>query len=61
MAAPKLNRAWICDVSPTLRAVLCDRGSITLTRHGQTTTTIDPAEARKLIDAWQTTRRETSA
>lgn len=53
-----LRRAWIADLSPTLKVVIDDRGNLVLTRHGTETTVVNSSEARKLLDAMQATRKE---
>jgi hypothetical protein len=47
----KLARGWIIDLSPTLRAVIDERGTIVFTRHGTSVFTVNAGEARKLEQA----------
>lgn len=56
-----LKRGWIADLSPTLKAVIDERGNVSLTRHGTDTFTVNQSEATKLINAWNTIKGGDSA
>ena len=51
-----LKRGWITDLSPTLRVVIDDRGTIILIRHGSEVFTVNASEARKLEQAFASTK-----
>lgn len=53
-----LKRGWIADLSPTLKAVIDDRGNTVLTRHGTTVMTLNASETRKFAHAITHLRQE---